>query len=73
MATGLHAGKWFVRLSEGDAAELLAAGGGPFEPMAGRPMRGYTVLPAAMADDPTIAAGWVDRAIDYSASLPPKK
>lgn len=73
MTTGLHAGKWFVRLSEGDAAELLAAGGGPFEPMAGRPMRGYTVLPAAMADDATIAAGWVDRAIDYSASLPPKK
>lgn len=73
MTTGLHAGNWFVRLSEGDAAELTAAGGGPFEPMPGRPMRGYTVLPPAMADDPAIAGAWVDRAIGHVAGLPPKK
>ncbi len=73
MTTGLHGGKWFVRLSEADADELLAAGGGPFEPMPGRPMRGYTVLPTAMADDPAIAGAWVDRAVSYSAGLPPKK
>lgn len=73
MTTGLHAGNWFVRLSEADAAELLAAGGGPFEPMPGRPMRGHTVLPLTMADDPAIAGAWVDRAIAHVASLPPKK
>jgi TfoX/Sxy family transcriptional regulator of competence genes len=72
MTTGLHAGNWFVRLSEADAAELSAAGGGPFEPMPGRPMRGYTLLPSVMADDPAMAGAWVDRAIDHVASLPPK-
>jgi TfoX/Sxy family transcriptional regulator of competence genes len=73
LTTGLHAGGWFVRLPEADAAELAAAGGGPFEPMPGRPMRGYTVLPPAMADDPAIAGAWVDRAIGHVAGLPPKK
>ena len=73
MTTGLHAGNWFVRLSEADAAELTTAGGGPFEPMPGRPMRGYTVLPRAMADDPAIAGAWVDRAIGHVAGLTPKK
>ena len=73
LATGLHAGGWFVRLSESDAAELTAAGGGPFEPMPGRPMRGYTMLPSDMADDPAVAGAWVDRAIGHVAGLPPKK
>ncbi|MEO8229938.1 MAG: TfoX/Sxy family protein [Chloroflexota bacterium] len=73
LATGLHAGRWFVRLPEADAAELTAAGGGPFEPMPGRPMRGYIVLPSAMAEDPAIAGSWVDRAIGHVAGLPPKK
>jgi TfoX/Sxy family transcriptional regulator of competence genes len=73
MASGLHESNWFVRLSEADAAELTAAGGGPFEPMPGRPMRGYTVLPASVAADPDAAAAWVDRALEHVASLPPKK
>jgi hypothetical protein len=72
MTTGLFGSNWFVRLSESDAADLAAAGGGPFEPMAGRPMRGYTLLPSAIAADPEAAGGWVDRAIDHVATLPPK-
>jgi hypothetical protein len=35
-------------------------------------MRGYTLLPSVMADDPAMAGAWVDRAIDHVASLPPK-
>jgi hypothetical protein len=72
MATGLHGPNWFVRLSEADAAELVAAGGGPFEPMPGRPMRGYTVLSAAIAADAAAAGAWVDRALAHVAGLPPK-
>ena len=41
--------------------------------MPGRPMRGYTVLPSAMADDPAIAGAWVDRAIGHLASPAPKE
>ena len=47
MVTGLHAGRWFVRLTGDDKAEALALpGAGPFEPMPGRPMGDYIVLPA---------------------------
>src|SRR5207248_2604784 len=34
-----------LRLSEGDRAALRAAGGTPFEPMPGRPMREYIAVP----------------------------
>ena len=73
LTTGLHQAVWFVRLSEADTVTLVDAGGGPFEPMPGRPMRGYTVLPAAIRDDPDAAGRWVDRAIAHVAGLPPKK
>jgi TfoX/Sxy family transcriptional regulator of competence genes len=72
LTSGLFSESWFVRLSEADTAELTAIGGGPFEPMAGRPMRGYTLLPASIAGDPLAAGAWVDRAIDHVATLPPK-
>jgi hypothetical protein len=72
MATGLHGSSWFVRLSELDTTELVAAGGRPFEPMPGRPMRGYTVLPTTVATDAGATAGWVDRALAHVAGLPPK-
>ncbi len=38
MVTGLHSGRWFVRLTGDDKAEALALpGAGPFEPMPGPP------------------------------------
>jgi len=41
-----------VKLSESDQAQLLAfEGTGAFEPMPGRPMKGYVTLPAAWRDD----------------------
>lgn len=72
MATGLHRADWFVRLSENDTAELVRLGGGAFEPMPGRPMRGYTLLPVPIRDDPSAAGAWVDRAIAHVSTLPAK-
>jgi hypothetical protein len=71
--TGLFQATWVVRLGEGDRAELLAMPDArPFEPMPGRAMGGYAVLPPqVMADDHAIR-GWVDRAVEYGRSLPPK-
>ena len=40
--------------------------------MAGRPMRGYVVLPADVAEDPDQARSWVERAATYVRTLPPK-
>jgi TfoX/Sxy family transcriptional regulator of competence genes len=72
MATGLHEANWFVRLPGDAEAELRAAGGRPFEPMAGRPMRGYTVLPPSIVADEAALTAWVGRVVAYVATLPPK-
>ena len=51
-----------VRLPEDALAELTASGGEPFEPMPGRPMRGYLTFPPEMvADPPRFAPGWTAR------------
>jgi TfoX/Sxy family transcriptional regulator of competence genes len=73
LATGLHEARWMVRLAEADAAELLAVpGAGPFEPMPGRPMRGYVVLPPSVLEDDAALRAWVERAIAHTVSLPAK-
>ncbi|HET6475656.1 MAG TPA: TfoX/Sxy family protein [Thermoleophilia bacterium] len=73
----MFAGVWqetvMLRLPEDERAAVTAAGGGPFEPMEGRPMKEYVALPASMVADPAEAAGWVRRAAAYAASLPPKQ
>lgn len=73
MATGLHGGAWFVRVPEDATAELLGIdGAAPFEPMPGRPMRGYTLLPASVLADVGALDRWIARALDHVATLPPK-
>ena len=63
-----------VRLDEEGRAELLAeAGATRFEPMPGRPMKEYVVLPAAWRDDPDRARRWVERSADYAVTVPPKE
>mgnify|MGYP001339298980 CR=1 FL=1 len=73
MATGLHQDDWMVRLGEKDRAALSAKGGRPFEPMPGRPMREYVVLPKAVLSERRALAGWIRRGIDYAAGLPAKR
>jgi hypothetical protein len=71
--TGLHQENWVVRLAEADRAELLGIpGAGPFEPMPGRTMGGYAVLPPSIAADDAAVQGWIERAIAYGRGLPAK-
>ncbi|HEU4673940.1 MAG TPA: TfoX/Sxy family protein [Candidatus Limnocylindrales bacterium] len=72
LVTGLFGDGWHVRLPEDGQAELLAAGGRTFEPMAGRPMRGYVMLPPATLADDAALRGWLDRAVAFGRTLPPK-
>ena len=70
---GVFGDSVFVRLSERDRpAGLRLRGARPFEPMPGRPMREYVVLPPDVAEDRAIAAPWVDRALRYVRGLGPK-
>ena len=64
--------KVVVRLGEADRAELERRGAAQFEPMAGRPMREYVVVPPAIVAKPGELRGWVDRARSHAAGLPPK-
>jgi TfoX/Sxy family transcriptional regulator of competence genes len=72
MATGLVGPDWHVRLPEDGQSELLAVGGRPFEPMPGRPMRGYVLLPRDWHEAPDRIRPWLERAVDHTRSLPPK-
>ena len=63
-----------LRLAEAHRAELLSlARARLFEPMPGRPMREYIVVPDAMVGDSNAVRTWVERALGYATSLPAKK
>ncbi len=64
----------FLRLPERERGHLLREpGGGPFEPVKGRPMSEYATVPDAWRGDPERVRAWVDRSLRYAASLPPKR
>jgi len=74
MASGLFADEWWVRVSEPDRDRLLAMPGGhPFEPMPGRTMGRYVVLPPAIVADDAELDAWLSRAFDFTRTVPPKR
>ena len=64
MFFGVHATGVFVKLPPDQGAELLAEGGSAFQPMPGRAMGGFYVLPDGDVTD------WVRRSYDYATTLP---
>ena len=72
LTTSLHQASWIVRLPDTELQERLDAGWSAFEPMPGRPMRGYVALPDEIAADPDEARAWVERAAAFVRTLPPK-
>ena len=74
LVTGLFASSWMIRLPDDARGELLTLPGArPFEPMPGRPMTGYAVLPDDVVADEELLETWIRRAIDHVATLPPKR
>ena len=73
MFAGLFGEGLFVRVAPEDAAKLQKAGGAPFEPMPGRAMTGYTMLPDAWRRDRKRAGEWIGTALAFAGSLPPKQ
>ena len=73
MFMGLFADVMFVRLPEESRDELMSIGGKPFEPMPGRPMRDYVVIPEAIIAEPADLKSWAGEAVKYGSSIPPKK
>ena len=71
MFSGVFGEDVFVRLPEGDRAKVQAGGGGAFEPMPGRAMKEYVVLPSAWRSGRD-GEKWVRRSLEWAAELPPK-
>jgi len=73
LCVGTFGNDMFVRLDEPGVQGLSKIEGvRPFEPMPGRPMKQYLVLPPSLLKNPTKARSWVQRSIDYVLTLPPK-
>ena len=70
---GLHQESLILRLSEKDRTSFLRIeGASVFEPMVGRPMREYVVVPPSMLAGVRPLASWIRRSLDYTGSIPPK-
>jgi TfoX/Sxy family transcriptional regulator of competence genes len=73
LVTGLFADRWMIRLGADDLAAMLdMPGGGPFEPMAGRAMKGYATVPQDVVSDDAALDDWVSRSIAFGGTLKPK-
>ena len=73
MFMGLFGRDLFLRLSDDDRDAVTAAGGGPFEPMPGRPMRDYVLVPGAWLEEAPRLREWAARSLEWAAALPPKE
>src|SRR6266571_2142569 len=63
-----------IRLSAEDRSELLKQKGAAiFEPMPGRAMKEYVVLPGSWRKQATKAKAWVERSFRWAQRMPPKK
>jgi len=62
-----------LRLPEEQRAEFLRLKGAePFEPMPGRVMREYVVVPKGLLNAPEQLRTWVEKSLTYVSSLPAK-
>jgi TfoX/Sxy family transcriptional regulator of competence genes len=74
MFAGVFGDDLFVRLSEEKHDELLGKKGARLlEPMKGRPMREYVVLPKTWLKQADTVRDWVALSFAWTSSLPPKK
>ena len=74
MFAGLHEAGMVLRLPEEQRAEFLRLKGAePFEPMPGRVMREYVVVPKVLLKAPEQLREWVEKSLSYVSSLPAKE
>ena len=75
MFAGIHGEKLFLRLSESDVEEIMNAHLNVtcFEPMPGRAMTGYVVLPKPIYSDEKLFDKWLEKSVKYVSTLPSKQ
>jgi TfoX/Sxy family transcriptional regulator of competence genes len=74
MFAGLFQDEMFLRLNDTDRAAIRKQYGTQlFEPMPGRPMRGYVLVPRYVLKSPRLLREWLNKGMEYAKSLPAKK
>lgn len=74
MTVGVYQDQIFVRLpKESQPTALQLAGAHHLEPMPGRAMKDYVVLPPRICSTPKTLVAWFRQAVDSAMQLPPKK
>ena len=74
MFFGIFGTDLFLRLSIEDQKELLKSkGASMLEPMKGKPMKDYVVLPKTWRAEPETLRSWISKSLEWSSKLPPKK
>lgn len=70
---GLHQENFVLKLSPADRDRLVAERhASMFEPVPGRPMREFAVLPQSLLSERAALAIWIEQSIAYVAGKPPK-
>jgi TfoX/Sxy family transcriptional regulator of competence genes len=73
MFAGIHGTKIVLRMSEQDRADAQGKSGAlPFEPMPGRIMKEYVVVPEAVWSSPDSLDQWLSKSVEFVGALPPK-
>ena len=72
MFAGTFQNKIVARLSEADRQKAITNGVKQFEPMPGRPMKEYIVVPATDVGTPAALRSWIARAHRHALTLPAK-
>jgi TfoX/Sxy family transcriptional regulator of competence genes len=61
-----------ARLPEADLERAVSGGSKRFEPMPGRPMKEYILVPASDVTNGAVLASWIERAHRHAKTLPAK-
>lgn len=73
MFAGLFQDEMFLRLSDADRAAIRKEYGTPlFEPIPGRPMREYVLVPHYVLKSPRLLRTWLTKGMEHAKALPPK-
>jgi TfoX/Sxy family transcriptional regulator of competence genes len=72
MFAGLHEDRLVLRLAAEAIAEAKQGGARDFEPMPGRAMRGWIVVPRDVLADVGLTGRWITRAFRHASEMPRK-
>lgn len=72
MSVGIHKDALIVRLDPATAEAALKEKGTRVFDITGRPMKGWILIDASALGDRRTLARWVNRGVDFAATLPRK-